>query len=64
MPQLTLELDVELYRMLQHAAQSNQLSLEDECMRRLDGGVRRTRYMDTLLAELRADELRRRTGQR
>lgn len=63
MPKLTLELDLELYRMLQQAARSNQLSLEDECMRRLEGGVRRTRYMDTLLAELRADEQRRRTDQ-
>ena len=31
MPRLILELDVELYRLLQQAAHSNQLSLEEEC---------------------------------
>lgn len=60
MPRLTLELDLELYRLLQQAARTNQLSLQDECMRRLEGGVRRSRYMDTLLAEMRADGQQRR----
>ncbi|PCO07150.1 hypothetical protein CQA16_25375, partial [Enterobacter hormaechei] len=32
MPRLSLELDVELYRLLQQAAHSNQLSLEEECL--------------------------------
>ena len=54
MPKLTLELDLELYRLLVQAARSNGLSLEDECLRRLEGGVRRSRYMEALLAELRA----------
>jgi len=36
------------------------MSLEDECMRRLEGGIRRSRYMEALLAELRADDAQRR----
>lgn len=60
MPKLMLEIDVELYRMLQQAARTNELSLEDECLRRLEGGVRRSRYMEALLAELRADDAQRR----
>lgn len=60
MPKLILDIDVELHRMLQEAARINQLSLEDECLRRLEGGVRRSRYMEALLAELRADDAQRR----
>lgn len=60
MPKLVLEIETDLYRMLQQAARTNQLSLEDECMRRLEGGVRRSRYMEALLAELRADDAQRR----
>lgn len=60
MPKLMLEIDTELYQMLQEAARVNQLSLQDECMRRLEGGVRRSRYMEALLAELRADDAQRR----
>ncbi|SFP12413.1 hypothetical protein SAMN05216177_101323 [Ectopseudomonas toyotomiensis] len=60
MPKLILEIEMDLYRMLQQAARTNQLSLEDECRRRLEGGVRRSRYMEALLAELRADEAQRR----
>ncbi len=60
MPKLILEIDVDLYRLLQQAARTNQLSLEDECLRRLEGGVRRSRYMEALLAELRADDVQRR----
>lgn len=55
MPKLTLELDVDLYRLLVQAARSNDSSLEDECVRRLEGGVRRSRYVEALLAELHAD---------
>ena len=51
MPKLTLELDVDLYRLLVQAARSNDSSLEDECVRRLEGGVRRSRYVEALLAE-------------
>ena len=60
MPKLILEIETDLYRMLQQAARTNQLSLEDECRRRLEGGVRRSRYMEALLAELRADDAQRR----
>ena len=60
MPKLTLELETSLYRMLQQAAHNSQLSLEDECTRRLEGGGRRSRYMEALLAELRADDAQRR----
>jgi hypothetical protein len=62
MPKLTLDVDVELYRLLQQAARTNQLGLQDECIRRLEGGVRRSRYVDALLAELRADEQQRRAA--
>jgi len=60
MPKVTLEIDLDLYRVLQQAARSNNLSLEDECLRRLEGGARRSRYMEALLADLRADDERRR----
>lgn len=54
MPKLTLEVDLDLYRMLQQAARSNATSLEEECQRRLEGGVRRSRHIETLLAEMQA----------
>nr|WP_322939895.1 hypothetical protein [Pseudomonas sp. s4] len=60
MPRLIVELDTDLYRMLQEAARINQLSLQEECVRRLEGGGRRSRYMEVLLAELRADDAQRR----
>ncbi|CAM3739207.1 MULTISPECIES: hypothetical protein [Pseudomonadaceae] len=60
MPKLILEIETDLYRTLQEAARTNQLSLEDECLRRLEGGVRRSRYMEALLAELRAADAQRR----
>lgn len=63
MPRLSLELDVELYRLLQQAAHSNQLSLEEECLRRLEGSTRRSQYMHALLADLRADDAQRRADQ-
>nr|WP_256833731.1 hypothetical protein [Pseudomonas oleovorans] len=60
MPRLIVELDTDLYRMLQEAARINQLSLQEECVRRLEGGRRRSRSMEALLAELRADDAQRR----
>lgn len=54
MPKLMLEIDLDLYRLLQHAARSNDISLDEECQRRLEGGVRRSRHIETLLAELKA----------
>lgn len=62
MPKLILEINLELYHLLQHAASSNRMSLEDECLRRLKGGGRRSRYMEALLAELRADDAQRRAA--
>lgn len=62
MHRVTLELDPQLYRLLLSAAQANSLSLEEECMRRLNGGERRSRYLQALVAELRADEEQRRAG--
>lgn len=61
---MKLELDAELYHSLQLAAQANQLSLEEECRRRLEGGERRSRYMQALVAELRADDEQRRAARR
>lgn len=60
MLKLILEVDDDLYHLLERAAQANHLSLEDECLRRLEGGMRRSRYMEALLAELRANELQHR----
>ncbi|AMB85806.1 hypothetical protein AWM79_11030 [Pseudomonas agarici] len=60
MERITLEVDNELYQLLQMAALSNQLSLEDECRRRLEGARRHSRYMQALVAELRADDEQRR----
>ena len=60
MPRQIVELETDLYRMLQEAARINQLSLQEECVRRLEGGGRRSRYMEALLAELRADDAQRR----
>ncbi|MBD9482176.1 hypothetical protein IB229_04290 [Pseudomonas sp. PDM14] len=63
MPSLTLEVDLDLYRMLLQAARTNGTSIEEECLRRLDGGGRRSRYLEALLAELRADEQPRRVNE-
>ncbi len=60
MHRVSLELDNQLYRLLQSAAQANNLSVEEECLRRLEGGERRSRYLQALVAELRADEEQRR----
>lgn len=64
MQRLNLELDEQLYRMLERAAQANNLSLEQECLRRLVGGERHSRYIQALVAELRADEKQRRDRER
>lgn len=56
MPRVILELDANLYVVLRSAAHANQLSLEEECLRRLEGAERRSRYVQALVAELRADE--------
>lgn len=64
MPRVILELDTNLYALLNSAARANHVSLEDECLRRLEGAERRSRYVQALVAELRADEEQRRAMQR
>ncbi|MDH4553917.1 hypothetical protein E8F11_01805 [Pseudomonas sp. BN417] len=56
MPRREVEINGEHYRLLLEAAQRNGLSLEEECRRRLEAGLRRSSYMEALLAELRAAE--------
>lgn len=64
MPRVILELDANLYVVLKSAARANKLSLEEECLRRLEGAERRSRYVQALVAELRADEEQQRALQR
>lgn len=64
MPKVILELDANLYVLLNSAAHTNRLSLEEECLRRLEGTDRRSRYVQALVAELRADEEQQRAVQR
>ncbi|MCY1398687.1 hypothetical protein D3C76_363650 [compost metagenome] len=63
MRRMSLELDMELYRQLKRAAEANHLTLEQECLRRLESGERPSPYMQALLAELRADEEQRRVNE-
>ena len=62
MHRLVIEMDRQLYRLLERAAQANHLSLEAECLRRLGEGECQSRYLQALLAELRADEEQRRAN--
>ncbi|MDR9755015.1 hypothetical protein RG836_26570 [Pseudomonas sp. SZMC_28357] len=64
MARIILEIDTQLYRMLQTAAEANHLSLEEECCRRLQGTERRSRYLLALVAELRAEDEQRRANTR
>ncbi|AWY43144.1 hypothetical protein DKY63_25805 [Pseudomonas putida] len=57
---LEIEIDAQLYRLLKSSAETNHLSLEEECCRRLEAGERRSRYLQALLAELRAEDEQRR----
>ncbi|ROM99176.1 hypothetical protein [Pseudomonas brassicacearum] len=59
-----LEIDAQLYRLLQSAAARNHVSLEEECRRRLEGQEWRSPYLHALVAELRADDEQRRAGSR
>ncbi|WP_397449407.1 hypothetical protein [Pseudomonas sp. NA-150] len=56
MHRMSLELDQDLYCVLEAAAQLNHLTLEQECLKRLEGRERRSRYIQALVAELRADD--------
>jgi len=60
MPTVTLTLDKHLFSLLKRAADTNQCSFEEECVRRLEGAERRSRYVQALVAELRADDEQRR----
>jgi len=64
MHRLSLELDQELYTLLKCAAQARSLTVEEECIRRLEGGDRRSRYVQALVADLRADDEQRRANER
>lgn len=63
MQRLNLELDTQLFEQLEQAARANHLSLEQECLRRLEGSERHSRYVQALVAELRADEKQRRDNE-
>jgi hypothetical protein len=64
MTKIILEIDTQLYRLLKVSAETNHLSLEEECCRRLAGGERRSRYLQALVAELRAEDEQRRANSR
>lgn len=57
---LEIEIDTQLYRLLKSSAETNHVSLEEECCRRLAGAERRSRYLQALLADLRAEDEQRR----
>lgn len=60
MQRISLELDSDTMVLLSRAARANNVSLEEECLRRLNGAERRSSYMQALVAELRADDAQRR----
>ncbi|MHC8288420.1 hypothetical protein ACYZUD_16700 [Pseudomonas sp. XS1P51] len=62
MTRVILEIDTQLYRLLKSSAETHHLSLEEECCRRLEGVDRRSRYLQALLAELRAEDEQRRAN--
>lgn len=55
MHRLIIEVDRQLYLQLENAARAHHLSLEAECRRRLSGLECQSRYLQALLAEMRAD---------
>jgi len=57
---IELEVDQQVYRLLLEAAKSNHITLEQECVRRLASGGRRSCYMQALLADMRAEDIQRR----
>ena len=61
---LEIEIDTQLYRLLKSSAETNHVSLEEECCRRLEGSERRSRYLQALLADLRAEDEQRRAKSR
>jgi hypothetical protein len=57
---LEIEIDTQLYRLLKSSAETHHVSLEEECCRRLEGAEPHSRYLQALLAELRAEDEQRR----
>lgn len=55
MHRLIIEVDWPLYQQLENAARVHHLSLEAECQRRLAGLECQSRYLQALLAEMRAE---------
>lgn len=62
MTRVILEIDTQLYRLLKSSAETHHLSLEEECCRRLEGIDLRSRYLQALVAELRAEDEQRRAN--
>lgn len=62
METVRLEIDEKLYRSLNEAASRHQLTLEEECLRRLSQNGRRSYYLQALVAELRAEDQQRRAA--
>ncbi len=60
MHRLVIEVDGQLLQLLEREAKVHHLSLEGECLRRLQGGEGHSPYLLALLAELRADDEQRR----
>ncbi|GAB7532322.1 hypothetical protein PS3A_47370 [Pseudomonas sp. 3A(2025)] len=61
---IRLEVDQALYEVLEQAAQADRLTLGQECLRRLRSEETRSRYVQALIAELRADDEQRRATRR
>lgn len=59
---IKLEVDQDLFRSLREAARSNHLTLEQECVKRLNQNGRRSYYLQALVAELRAEDQQRRAA--
>ncbi|KXG81666.1 hypothetical protein [Pseudomonas mosselii] len=62
MHRLVIEVDRQLLQLLEYEAKAHHLSLEGECLRRLQWAEAHSRYLQALLAELRADDEQRRAS--
>ncbi|MBC3410050.1 MULTISPECIES: hypothetical protein [Pseudomonas] len=62
MHRLVIEVDAQLFSQLARAAKAGHITVEAECLRRLQGAERHSRYLQALLADLRADEQQRRAS--
>ncbi|MFJ4346865.1 hypothetical protein [Pseudomonas sp. NPDC089401] len=63
MHRLVIEVDRQLYQQLENAAQAHHVTLEAECRRRLAMLECQSRYVQALLAEMRADDEPQRAGE-